>query len=274
MPCAFQSCALLSYTQPLHHNPLEGPNNSFFLANYDVEAIHTIVNATPVVHVSFQPSDPSESPFPAILPMIGQMGSFERPSAGLEDPLDCYLHGYVSSRMMKNAQSSARGEGIQGLPVTIAATKFDGMVLSLTPFSHSYNYRSVVLFGYATPVTDKDEKLWAMELITDSVVPGRWDQTRVPPDAGELASTTILRVRIVSGSGKIRKGEPHDDKKDLVRDDLMKKVWTGVVPVWQTVGEPVAGKANRVSETPEYLRDFRNGENETNEKYAIEAAQE
>jgi len=269
IPCTFPF-----FARPYHPNFIKGPNNSFFLANYDVEAIHTIVNTTPVVHVSFQPSDPSEGPFPAILPMIGQMGSFERPSAGLEDPLDCYLHGYVSSRMMKNAQSNAKGEELQGLPITISATKFDGMVLSLTPFSHSYNYRSVVLFGYATPVTDKDEKMWAMELITNSVIPGRWDQTRVPPDAGELASTTILRVRIVSGSGKIREGEPHDDKKDLGRDDLVNKVWTGVVPVWQTVGEPVAGKANRVSEIPGYLRDFRDGENETNEKYAMEAAEE
>ena len=49
------------------------------------------------------------------------------------------------------------------------------LVLSLTPFSHSYNYRSVVLFGHATLVTDAEEKLWAMQLITNSVVPDRWD---------------------------------------------------------------------------------------------------
>ena len=36
----------------------------------------------------------------------------------------------------------------KGLAVTIAATKVDGIVLSLTPNSHSYNYRSAVLFGY------------------------------------------------------------------------------------------------------------------------------
>lgn len=39
-----------------------------------------------------------------------------------------------------------------GLAITIAATKVDGIVLSLTPNSHSYNYRSAVLFGYGSLV--------------------------------------------------------------------------------------------------------------------------
>lgn len=92
--------------------------------------------------------------------MIGQMGSFDRPSAELEDPLDCYLHGYVSSRVMKLAR-----EASEGLPVTIAATKVDGLVLSLTPFSHSYNYRSAVLFGYARVVEDENEKFWGSDAL-------------------------------------------------------------------------------------------------------------
>jgi nitroimidazol reductase NimA-like FMN-containing flavoprotein (pyridoxamine 5'-phosphate oxidase superfamily) len=57
-----------------------------------------------------------------------------------------------------------------GLPVCLAVTKVDGLVLSLTPNSYSFNYRSAVLFGYATPVTDAEEKIWAMEMITNSVV--------------------------------------------------------------------------------------------------------
>ncbi len=51
------------------------------------------MNSCPLLHVSFQPPD---SPFPAVLPMIGQMGSFERPSADLGDVLDLYLHGWVA----------------------------------------------------------------------------------------------------------------------------------------------------------------------------------
>lgn len=158
-----------------------------------------------------------------------------------------------------------------GLPVSIAATRVDGMVLSLTPNSHSYNYRSAVLFGYAEVVTEAEEKVWAMKLITDSVLPGRWENTRVPPDGAEMASTSILRVKIVSGSGKIRDGGPGDDKKDIEREDVTSKVWTGVVPVWQSIGEPIAGVGNRVKEIPEHVTTFVNLENKKNEDYAKKA---
>ncbi|MCJ1262014.1 hypothetical protein MMC22_001883 [Lobaria immixta] len=236
-------------------------------ATYDIYAIHSIINSSKVVHVSFNAGDPAEGAFPSILPMIGQMGSFAYPSADLHDPLDCYLHGYVSSRVMKLAHSD---EG-KGLPVSIAATKVDGLVLSLTPNSHSYNYRSAVLFGHAKVVTEVEEKIWAMKLITESVVPGRWENTRVPPDGAEMSSTSILRVKIVSGSGKIRDGGPGDDKKDLERPDVTGRVWTGVVPVWETIGEPVAGETNRTKEVPEHVIAFAKKENEENENYAKKA---
>ena len=199
--------------------------------------------------------------------MIGQMGSFEYPSADLQDPLECYLHGYVSSRLMK----LARSDDNEGLPVSIAATKVDGLVLSLTPFSHSYNYRSAVLFGYAKLVTSDEEKSWAMKLITESVVPGRWENTRVPPQGAEVASTSILRVKIVSGSGKIRDGGPGDDKKDQNREDVTGRVWTGVVPVWETIGEPISGGSGRVKEVPEHVTVFVRKENESSENYAKKA---
>ena len=202
--------------------------------------------------------------------MIGVMGSFKYPSADLGEPLDCYLHGYVSARMM----NLTRANDAEGLPISIAATKVDGMVLSLTPNTHNYNYRSAVLFGYASLVTDDQEKLWAMELITNSVVPGRWGNSRVPPDRAEMVSTSILRVRIDSGSGKIRDGGPHDEKKDLEREDVVKRTWTGVIPIWETFGEPVAGTANAVEELPEHVRDFQTETKSGNEAYAKKAATE
>ncbi|KAL8920004.1 MAG: hypothetical protein Q9172_004698 [Xanthocarpia lactea] len=233
-------------------------------ARYDLHTIHSIMNSTPVLHVSFNAADSGQGPFPAILPMIGQMGSFSRPSADLDDTLDCYLHGYVSQRLMKLASENQA----EGLPITIAAMKCDGLVLSLTPFSHSYNYRSAVLFGYASPVDDAEEKLWAMRLITESVLKGRWENSRTPPESGELSSTTILRVRIVSGSGKIRDGEPHDDKKDLERADITDRVWTGVIPMWETLGDPVASESNRVEGEPEHIRSFIDKANDNNRAYA------
>ncbi|KAH8884701.1 flavin-nucleotide-binding protein [Thozetella sp. PMI_491] len=219
-------------------------------ANYALETIHTIINTSPLLHVSFNPPD---SPFPTILPMIGQMGSFARPSANIGDVLELYLHGYVSSRIMNLSRNGADGE--KGLPICVAASHVDGLVLALTPNSHSYNYRSASLFGYATVVTDVEEKLYAMELITNSVIGDRWRNTRVPPNGAEMQSTSVLRVKITTGSAKIRSGMPHDEKADMEDAALADRVWTGVVPVYSTLGAPVAGPYNKV-DVPSYLKDY------------------
>ncbi|KAI0178710.1 hypothetical protein GGR52DRAFT_588573 [Hypoxylon sp. FL1284] len=248
-------------------------------ASYALETIHNIVNTCPVVHVSFTVPD---SPFPAVLPMIGQMGSFERPSADTGDVLELYLHGYVSSRivnMSRKASGSSSGEDSsssaaeeEGLPVCVAATHIDGLVLSLTPNTHSYNYRSAVLFGYATPVTDAAEKLYAMELITDSVVRDRYRHTRTPPSAAEMQSTGLLRVRVAAGSAKLRADAPSDDRADLADEPLLDRVWTGVVPLRYTFDEPVPGPYNRLDHVPKYLDEFRNDFNREAREIAAETA--
>ncbi|KAL4885677.1 hypothetical protein BJY04DRAFT_180227 [Aspergillus karnatakaensis] len=234
-------------------------------ATYDLGPIHSIINSSQVLHVSFNPG-PSD-PFPAILPMIGQMGSFDYPSSSIDEPLDCYLHGYVSSRIMNLARAS---EG-DGLPICVAASRVDGLILSLTPNSHSYNYRSAVLHGYAKLVTDEAEKLWAMELITNSVLSQRWKNSRVPPDKPEMSSTVILKVKVVDGSGKIRDGGVSDERKDTENAEVTDRVWTGVVPVWETFGEPVPSPQNKVKEVPEHITEYVRSMNEQNRAYAESA---
>jgi nitroimidazol reductase NimA-like FMN-containing flavoprotein (pyridoxamine 5'-phosphate oxidase superfamily) len=147
---------------------------------------------TPPLTLSFVPTDNDND-----RPMIGCTGNFQDQFA---DPnateQDVYIHGYVSGRVFRSGKD-AEGEG---LPITVAATFLDGLVLSLTPFHNSCNYRSAVVYGYATLVEDKDEALYAMKLITDNLLPGRWDGSRVPPTQAELNSTSILRVRVSSGT--------------------------------------------------------------------------
>ena len=219
-----------------------------------------------MLNVSFNPGP--EDPFPTILPMIGQMGSFDFPSAGIDEPLECYLHGYVSSRIMNLARDS-----LDGLPICVAASKVDGLVLSLTPNSHSYNYRSAVLHGYARIVTDEEEKIWAMKLITNSVVTDRWDNSRVPPDRAEMSSTVILKVKVVDGSGKIRDGGVSDERKDTNNDDITRRVWTGVVPVWETFGQPIASHHNKVTDVPDHITSFIASKNAQNRAHAEAAAE-
>lgn len=138
--------------------------------------------------------------------MIARVGSFNG-----EEPA-VYIHGYVSARMFRPqtgrpAHHQPAGGGHPGFPVCVAATKIDNLVLALTPFNHSYDYRSAVVHGTATlldPGTradpaNRDEIQYAMRLITDSMVTARWDNSRIP-DEPEIAATRILKVRIEAAS--------------------------------------------------------------------------
>ncbi|KAJ4135197.1 hypothetical protein NW768_004818 [Fusarium equiseti] len=237
---------------------------------YDVETIHRIVNSCPILHVSFNSPD---QPFPVVLPMIGQLGSFDRPSADLGDPLELYLHGYVSSRIMNLAQKSmVDGEEVQGMPVCVAASHVDGLVLTLATFSHNYNYRSAMLFGYATLVKSDEEKLYAMELISNSVVTDRWKHTRQPPLPSEMQSTNILKVKIVSASAKISAGSTTDDKSDMNNSELVNSTWTGVLPVYQTIGDPIPGPYN-TADVPEHVADFVKEKNDERRERSLKAAE-
>ncbi|KDR79591.1 hypothetical protein GALMADRAFT_63627 [Galerina marginata CBS 339.88] len=242
-------------------------------ATYDYETVHSIINSAPVVHVSFNPTSFEDDPFPTILPMLGCTGSFTPPEASETSATAVYLHGHSASRFMKlpsSPNSPHAVEGLPGVPVCVAATQMDGLVLALTPFNHSCNYRSAVVHGYAHAVTDPEEKNYALELITDSIIPSRWENSRVPPTPAEIASTGVLRVDIVSASAKIRAYGAGNDKADLADEEMRKRVWTGVVPAYIRYGEPVPADENLVGEVPGYVGGWIKEQNEVGEKYSRE----
>ncbi|KAL9610828.1 MAG: hypothetical protein Q9167_004497 [Letrouitia subvulpina] len=237
-------------------------------AAYDFTTVHGIFNAASILHVSFAPSNPQDDPFPTALPMLGTMASFSNPTGDhASTPLDIYLHGHAASRLMKLPKDQPNRESL-GLPVCVSATILDGIVLALAPFHNSCNYRSAVAHGYAVPVTDEKERLFALTKITNGLVPNRWENSRNPPTKGEDRSTGILKVTVETASAKVRVGGPNDDRKDLGDPDVVDNIWTGVVPVWENLGDLEEGKQNRVPEVPGYLRGWRDGENEARERYA------
>lgn len=228
---------------------------------YDHETIHSLIDAVPVLHVSFTAA-PNEDgiAFPTILPMIGCMSGREADDSS--SPPVLYLHGYISSRIMKT----------EGLPVCVAATLLDGLVLALTPYNSSCNYRSAVVFGKAYLVADDDERLYAMERITNNIMPDRWANSRTPPTKAEMQSTGILRVEIESGSAKSRAGGPGEDRKDLKDLEMRERVWTGVIPTALQWGEPVAAEGNKVAKVPEQMEKWRKGVNAEGDAFAKKAA--
>jgi hypothetical protein len=110
-----------------------------------------------------------------------------------------------------------------------------------------------------------------MELITNNMLPSRWAKSRNPPTKAELSSTSILKVKIVSASAKIREGGPSEDKKDLQDRELRERTWTGVVPYWGTWGEPVPGAENGCEEVEEYIEEWRVRETNRARSHAFEA---
>jgi len=108
------------------------------------------------------------------------------------------------------------------------------------------NYRSVVVFGTATEVTDPEEKVRALERLVEHVCRGRSKDVRQPNEK-ELRQTIVLSMPISEASAKIRTGGPADDDEDYGLP-----IWAGVVPLALTPSAPVTDE--RVSvEAPEYV---------------------
>jgi nitroimidazol reductase NimA-like FMN-containing flavoprotein (pyridoxamine 5'-phosphate oxidase superfamily) len=176
--------------------------------SYDPAVVHAILDEALVCHVGFAIEGQ-----PYVIPTI---------HARVGDRL--YFHGAVANRML--------GALRDGLPACVTATLVDGIVLARSAMHHSLNYRSVVVLGNATPVTDRDEARAVLEALVERVRRGRAARCRPPNDA-ELSATSILGLTIEEASAKIRKGPPVDDAADYALP-----YWAGVIPLRTVQGEP------------------------------------
>lgn len=136
-----------------------------------------------------------------------------------------YIHGSAASHMLRSLAGP--------IDVCVCVTLLDALVLARTAFHHSVNYRSVVLFGRAELVEDTPRKLAALAALVDRIAPGRSAACR-PPNAKELAATTVLAVPIVEASAKIRTGPPLADEGE----DAQLPYWAGIIPLASVRGTP------------------------------------
>ena len=178
-------------------------------ANYDRAAVHAVLDAGFLAHVSFAAGGQ-----PFVIPML-----YAR------DGERVLLHGSVASRLI-----NALAEGIEAC---VAVTHLDGLVLARSHFHHSVNYRSAVLFGRAVAITDPAQKVAALARFVDALLPGRSADSRAP-DATELAATTVLAMEIADASAKVRAGGPKDHP-----DDVALPHWAGVLPLVLAPGAPI-----------------------------------
>lgn len=176
---------------------------------YDRELVNQILDEGFICHVGFS--------------VDGQPFVIPTGYARAGDKL--YVHGSQASRMLRTLG--------QGIEVCVAVTLIDGLVLARSAFHHSMNYRSVVVFGRATMVDDPDAKLAALRVLSEHMIPGRWDDVREPSER-ELQQTTVLSLPLTEASAKVRSGPPLDDEQDYKLS-----IWAGIIPLRMAADTPI-----------------------------------
>ncbi len=182
-------------------------------AAYDREVVNAILDEGLVCHLGFVAGG---TPF--VMPtMYARYGDL------------VYVHGSPASRMLKTAAGPA--------DVCLTVTLLDGLVMARSVFSHSMNFRAVVVVGQAHEVTGEAEKMTAFEALVEHVCAGRWADAR-QPSAKELAATTVLRLDLEEASAKVRSGGPNDGEEDLALP-----VWAGELPLRVRPLDPITHEA-------------------------------
>lgn len=178
------------------------------LAEYDRSVIDDILDEALVCHVGFVDDDQ-----PYVIPTL---------HARVGD--DLYVHGSSASRALRVLSS--------GVPICVTVTLLDGLVLARSVFEHSVDYRSVVILGTARLIEDPDEKMRALEALTEQLIPGRWGDARKPNEQ-EMKATSVLALPLDECSAKVSFGPPDDGESA----DADLPVWAGNVP-FKTVALP------------------------------------
>jgi nitroimidazol reductase NimA-like FMN-containing flavoprotein (pyridoxamine 5'-phosphate oxidase superfamily) len=168
-------------------------------AVYDGDQIRAILAAGHIAHVGV-----TTDQGPIVLPM----------AYGVRDDA-LLIHGAVANAMMRAGRD---------LDVCATVTIVDGLVVARTPFHNSMNYRSVVVRGTATAITEDDQKLAALRIINDHITP-TWDTAR-PPSESDLKKTMVLSLPLDEASAKVRAGDPVDE--DI---DMDGPYWAGLIPL-------------------------------------------
>jgi nitroimidazol reductase NimA-like FMN-containing flavoprotein (pyridoxamine 5'-phosphate oxidase superfamily) len=198
-------------------------------AAYDEATVHGILDAQPLCSVGY----------------VFNGAPYVTPTLQWREGHHIYWHGSSASRMLETCEDAE---------VCVNVTIFDGLVMARSAFNHSCNYRSVMAFGRAFKVTDRDEKFARLKTFTEILYPGRWDILRPVTDK-EIKATMILGLELSEVSAKVRSGPPGDDEEDYALP-----IWAGVVPLEIKTRKPVDDpRLIQGLKPPAHVTDFKIG---------------
>lgn len=200
------------------------PSRSAKRAHFDAESIYPILDEALFCTISFSVDDQ-----PFSIPT-----SFVR----YEDKL--YIHGSVGSHFIRQIE--------KGIPVCITVMLVDELVVAKSAFSHSVNYRSVVIFSKAEVIEDVEQKIASFEWLTNKIVPDSWEYLR-PVKNNEVKKTTALAFKIDEASAKMRSGMPLDEEEDLELP-----IWSGLIPLSNKWLTPIADTRSQHIPLPAHLQ--------------------
>jgi hypothetical protein len=182
---------------------------------HDRERLHQLLQEALIAHIGLVADG-----HPVVLPV-----AFAFDLDGPDEGGTLYIHGSVAAGWLRRSKDAT---------VCVTLTEVDGLVAARSAFHHSMNYRSAVVIGRARVVSDPDEKVRALGLTIDHMIPGRFASLR-PSTRKELAATAVLAVPLLEASMKVRAGDPVDDPEDVSAG-----VWGGVIPILRIAGIPVS----------------------------------
>ncbi len=195
--------------------------------SYDRDTIYGIIDATLLCHVGY----------------IFNGEPYVTPTFHWRDGDRIYWHGSSASRMLRQLREGARA--------CLTVTHFDGVIMARSGYHHSANFRSAMIFGEPEIVDGDEAKMAALKTFMEVMMPGRWDDVRVPNEQ-EMKATMVLSMPIDEASAKINDAFPGEEEEDYALD-----CWAGVIPIKTVVGEPVDDPKLRDGiAQPDYLKQF------------------
>jgi nitroimidazol reductase NimA-like FMN-containing flavoprotein (pyridoxamine 5'-phosphate oxidase superfamily) len=183
------------------------PTRYHELAVYDVDALRETLRSSLVANIAF-----IRDGQPMMLPT----------AFGFDDDF-IYCHGSTGSLFGREISD--------GRDLVVSITSLDGIIYARTSYDSAVQYRSAVIRGTAE-VCQGEEKLKALETITEHLMPGRWKELPAPTNK-ELAATLVFKIPLNRVSLKILDGGVQESETDDQNWDM----WAGVVPLRVVAGE-------------------------------------
>lgn len=197
-----------------------------YKASHEQSDLYSILDDNLVAHVAVV-----EDGQPLVIPMTyGRSGN------------TLYLHGSTGSRLMRLLANNSN--------VCISITELNALKVARSTFNSGMHYRAVVIFGQARFVGE-EEKLKALDALSDGLIPGRNPEAR-PTTKKELAATIIISVELDETSVKISKNEVDDPEEDMNQG-----YWAGIIPLKTIAGQPIPADAeSKELPIPKSIQEF------------------